>query len=242
MIQTQQTGNVVEICIARPDKKNALSHAMYHDLAEAIRAADADAGCSAVILYGAGGIFSAGADINDFLKKRDGGDSPAVTFLRQLSIAQCPLIAAVEGYAIGIGATMLQHFDFVYSTSATQFRMPFTALGLCPEGGSSILLERMVGARKAMEWLLECRPFNGDEALRAGFLTALVDAGQALEMARKTAFNLGQMPAGSVRRSKQLLKRGGSAALDLAFDHEVKVFNACVNSEDAQNTFNRFLA
>lgn len=242
MIQTQRKGNVLEICIARLDKKNALSHAMYHDLTEAIRAADSDPDCSAVIMYGAGGIFTAGADINDFLKKRDDTDSPAVTFLRQLSITQCPLIAAVEGYAIGIGATMLQHFDFVYSTPATQFRMPFTALGLCPEGGSSILLERMVGMRKTMEWLLECRPFNGEEALQAGFLTALAHTGQALDMARKTARNLDQMPASSLRRSKQLLKRASSTAISEALDHEVKVFNACVNSKHAQETFSRFLA
>lgn len=241
MIETKRNGGVLELCITRPDKKNALSHTMYHQLTEALQTADNDPECTAVILYGADGLFTAGADINDFLQERDDTDSPAVTFLRQLAITQCPLIAAVEGYAIGIGATMLQHFDFVYSTAATQFRMPFTALGLCPEGGSSILLERMVGIRKTMEWLLECRPFSGEEAVQAGFLTALADPGQTLELARKTAHNLGKIPASSVRLSKKVLKHSGHTALQEAFDHEVKVFNACVNSEHAQKTFSRFL-
>lgn len=242
MIQTQRKGNTLEICIARPEKKNALSSAMYHDLAEAIRTADEDATCCAVILYGADGIFSAGADIVDFLQTRDETDSPAVTFLRRLADARCPLIAAVEGHAIGIGSTMLQHFDFVYTTSETQFRMPFTAMGLCPEGGSSVLLEKMVGIRKTMEWLVECRPFDGQEALEAGFVTALVESGQALAKARETAARLEQIPAESLRLSKQLLKRSGATALHEAFDHEVKLFNACVNSEQAQRTFRRFLS
>ena len=241
MIQLERKGKVLEICIARPEKRNALSTAMYQALTEAIRKADEDPDCCAVILYGAQDIFSAGADIHDFLQKRGEEDSPAVTFLRQLSTARCALIAAVEGYAIGIGSTMLLHFDFVYSTATARFRMPFTAMGLCPEGGSSILLEKIVGTRKAMEWLLQCRPFNGQEAFDAGFVTALAEPGQALARARQTADELAQMPTEALRNSKELVKRDGAAALSSALDHEVKLFNACVNSEAAQNTFRRFL-
>lgn len=242
MIKTHWNENVLEVCIDRVEKKNALSHRMYGDLTEAIAAADQTAACKAIIVYGAGGMFTAGADINDFLQKRDASDSPAVTCLRQLANTGCPLIAAVEGHAIGIGATMLQHFDFVYTTASTRFRMPFTALGLCPEGGSTLLLERLVGMRKAMQWLVECRPFDGDEAVRAGFATALAEPGHTLEMARATAAHLGEMSGHAVRQSKHMLKRKSQTALTAAFDHEVQVFNKCVNSEYAQKVFSRFLS
>ncbi|NYT77005.1 enoyl-CoA hydratase/isomerase family protein [Alcaligenaceae bacterium] len=242
MIKTHWNENVLEICIDRAEKKNALSHVMYDDLTEAIAGADRVPTCQAIIVYGAGGIFTAGADIKDFQKKRDGSDSPAVKYLRQLAVTKCPLIAAVEGFAIGIGSTMLQHFDFVYTTANTRFRMPFTELGLCPEGGSTILMERLVGLRKAMQWLVECQPFDGTEAVQTGFATALAEEGKTLERARATASNLAKLHGDAVRQSKHMLKYTNQSALTAAIDYEVQVFNEQINSDYAQKVFSKFLS
>lgn len=242
MIRSHAKPGVLEICIDRQDKRNALSHAMYDELGRLLDAAQADPACAAVILHGAGGMFTAGADIQDFQTRRGHEDSPAVRFLRRLAALDVTVIAAVEGFAIGIGATLLQHVDFVYTTPSTRFRMPFVALGLCPEGASTYLLEKMVGARKAREWLLQCKPFDGTEAHASGFVTALVAPGQALETARATASELVQLPRASLRRGKALLRDTDAAAVTRALDTEVRAFADLLNTEDTQRIFQAFLA
>lgn len=241
MINFCSENGVIEICIDRPEKRNALSHAMYDRLGELIDQASGDSQCSAIILYGAGGIFTAGADIQDFQTKRGHEDSPAVRFLRKLARTDTPVIAAVEGFAIGIGATLLQHVDFVYATPQTRFRMPFVALGLCPEAGSSYQLEKLVGARRAREWLLQCKPFNGQEAYEAGFVTALAQPGDVLAMARATAADLARLPKASLRAGKALLRRHDESVLMEALDAEVRTFADLLNTEETQRIFKAFL-
>lgn len=242
MIQTVSERGVLEVCIDRPEKKNALTRAMYEELASILHAARADKDCGSILLYGSGGNFTSGADIKDFQVKRGAGDSPAVTFLRALDRVEVPLIAAVEGYAIGIGTTLLQHCDFVYSAPNARFRLPFVALGLCPEGGSSFLLERIVGVRRARDWLLSARPFDGAEAFDAGFVTRLVEAGKVLEVARETARQLGELPRESVLLTKRMLKRDTDSAVSSAFDHEVQMYAERLKSPETQEIFKRFLA
>lgn len=242
MIRARQTQGVLELCIDRPDKRNALSHAMYDELTRWLAAAQADVDCAAVILHGAAGMFTAGADIQDFQTRRGHEDSPAVRFLRQLAALDVPVIAAVEGFAIGIGATLLLHVDFVYTTACTRFRMPFVALGLCPEGASTCLLEPLVGARKAREWLLQCKPFDGAEALDSGFVTALVEPGAALDKARATATELAALPRTSLRRGKALLRDTRAAAVTQALDTEVRAFADLLNTDETQRIFQAFLA
>lgn len=241
MIRTHIAEGVWEICLDRPAKRNALSKAMYERLGDIVDAAGAAPDCAALVLYGAGGAFSAGADIEDFRTRRDHEDSPAVRFLRKLARTDVPTIAAVEGFAIGIGATLLQHFDFVYATAQTRFHMPFVALGLCPEAGSSLLLERQVGARRARDWLLRGRPFDGRAALEAGFVTALAEPGAVLQAARDCAADLARQPLASVRASKALLRRGGEAELMAALDAEVRTFADLLNSDSTQAIFSAFL-
>lgn len=241
MIRSHIDQGVMEICLDRPDKRNALSHAMYDQLGELIDQAGADDQCAAVILYGAGGVFTAGADIQDFQTRRGHEDSPAVRFLRKLARTDVSVIAAVEGFAIGIGSTLLQHVDFVYATPQTRFRMPFVALGLCPEAGSSLLLEQLVGPRRAREWLLQCKPFDGQEAHAAGFVTALAEPGQVLATARATAADLVQLPRASLRAGKALLRRSQEAAVMGALDAEVRAFADLLNTEDTQRIFKAFL-
>lgn len=241
MIRANWVGDVLELTIDRPDKRNALSHVMYDELARLVEEASAKERCAAIILSGAGGMFTAGADIGDFQSKRNHDDSPAIRFIRALVRTDVPVIAAVEGFAIGIGSTMLQHMDFVYTTAATRFRMPFVKLGLCPEAGSSVLLERIVGRRRAREWLLQCKPFDGAEAYAAGFVTALVETGQTLALARATAADLMALPRSSVRKGKALLRDVEQAEVMNALDVEVRAFADLLNTEETQKIFKSFL-
>ncbi|QIL82492.1 enoyl-CoA hydratase [Diaphorobacter sp. HDW4A] len=241
MIRSEWSDDVLEITIDRADKRNALSHSMYDELTHQIEMASAEPRCAAIILSGAGGMFTAGADIGDFQTKRNHDDSPAIRYIRALMRTDVPVIAAVEGFAIGIGSTMLQHCDFVYTTAQTRFRMPFVQLGLCPEAGSSVLLERIVGTRRAREWLLQCKPFTGSEALEAGFATALAEPGNTLMLARAAAQDLTRMPRTSLRQSKALLRNMSQAELMQTVDEEVRTFNDLLNTDDTQRIFKAFM-
>lgn len=234
MIDSTLENGILEICINRPESKNALSHSMYDSLTELLTKHGDGESCKTIVMYGAGSCFTAGADLKDFQRKRGPGDSPAVKFLRALSKVKVPMVAAVEGFAIGIGTTLLQHFDFVYATPATRFRLPFVALGLCPEGGSSLLLEQLVGRRKAVDWLLTCRFFNGEEAFEAGFLTELVETGTTLKKARETAISLTGLPAGSIKLTKEMLRNWSQPNLQEAFDNEVAMYAERLASEETQ--------
>lgn len=216
-------------------EKNALSHDMYFRLAELFNEYGNLDACSSIILYGADNIFTAGADLNDFKIKRESGDSPGVTFLRAISKANVPVIAAVEGFAVGIGSTLLQHCDFVYTNAKVRFRMPFVALGLCPEGASTYLLEHMVGSRYARDWLMTGRFFSGQEAFEAGLVTELVNEGTALEKARSTAELLSSLPAKSLRTTKRMMNDWHRDNIQTAFDNEVAMFAELLASGDTQS-------
>src|SRR5690606_3767813 len=160
MIVSRLEGSCMTLTINRPERRNALTGSMYQALDQGLQAAQADPACHAVILTGAGDCFTAGNDLSEFQATRSLTDSPALAFLRTLANVDVPVIAAVEGHAVGVGVTLLQHCDFVYAGETAQFSMPFVSLGLCPEGGSSTLLAQLVGARRANEWLLLGRRFD----------------------------------------------------------------------------------
>lgn len=241
MIRAEWSGDVLELVIDRADKRNALNHAMYVALCHHVQAASANLRCTAIIISGAAGMFTAGADIGDFQTKRTHEDSPAIRFIRALMQTDVPVIAAVEGFAIGIGTTMLQHADFVYTTAQTRFRMPFVQLGLCPEAGSSALLERIVGVRRARQWLLQCQPFDGAEAYASGFASALTEPGGTLALARSTAQHLAGLPRHALRQSKALMRDTQLAALMQTVDQEVRSFNDLLNTDATQSIFKAFM-
>ncbi|NYT45436.1 enoyl-CoA hydratase/isomerase family protein [Alcaligenaceae bacterium] len=224
MIEKSFQDGILEICINRLDKKNALNRDMYHELEALFQQYGNLESCHSIILYGAGNCFTAGADLKDFQTKRTSGDSPAVKFLRALSKSSTPVIAAVEGVAVGIGATLLQHCDFVYATDDTRFRLPFVALGLSPEGGSTFLLEHIVGRRKARDWLITGRFFDGREACDAGLVTEIVKHNCTLDKARETAKLISELPQSSVRTTKQMLEEWSQSQVQTALDNEVRMF------------------
>ncbi|AWI77900.1 MAG: enoyl-CoA hydratase [Betaproteobacteria bacterium HGW-Betaproteobacteria-13] len=237
-----RTGGVLRLTINRPEVRNALDGATYRGLTAALAAADADAEIAAVVLTGAGGHFTAGNDLKDFQQPREGEDRPAAAFLRQLAAFGKPLIAAVEGSAVGIGVTLLLHCDFVYAGDTARFRMPFVPLGLTPEGGSSLLLPKLVGVRKARDWLLRGRAFDTVEALDAGLLTGAVAAGTALAEAEKVAQELAGLPAEAVRLTKAMLHGRERSDLSDTLAEEFVIFSARLHSAEAQAAFAGFFA
>ncbi len=237
-----RSDRVLRLTINRPEVRNALDKATYSALTEALASADVDDQVAVVLLTGAGGHFTAGNDLRDFQQPRENEESAGLGFLRQLAACGKPVVAAVEGSAVGIGATLLLHCDFVFAGDSARFRMPFVALGLTPEGGSSLLLPRLVGMRRAVDWLLRARGFDAAEALGAGFLTEVVPAGTALVAANDVAHELAALPAEALRMTKAMLNRRERGALEDTFAEEAICFAGRLASAEAQSAFASFFA
>jgi len=235
-------GGIVVLTIHRPEARNALDAQAYRALASSVAEADADGSVRAVILTGAGGHFTAGNDIRDFQAPLEPGEPAPISFLRSLAAFSKPLLAAVEGVAVGIGTTLLLHCDLVFAGRGARLRMPFVQLGLCPEGASTFLLPRAVGTRRAVEWLMLGREITAAEAAEAGLVTAAVEDGGALARAVETARQLVALPAGSLRATKALLRRPGREGVAAAFEAETEEFIARRDSPEAQAAFAAFLA
>ena len=239
-LQVSRDGAVLTLTINRPDRRNALDTATYAALTEQIALASADTAVAAVILTGAGEHFTAGNDLRDFQAERGAGDSAGLTFLRALTMADVPVVAAVEGYAIGIGVTLLQHCDFVYVGEGATLRMPFVALGLCPEGASSLLMPRLAGTRRAAEWLLQGKAFTAQDACDTGLATSATPKGQALAAAQATAADLARQPPAALRLTKAMLRRPDRQAIQDTLDYEAQQFHLRLQSEEAQAAFAKF--
>lgn len=238
-LKVSRDGAVLTLSIDRQDRRNALDTATYAALTEQISLASADVAVSAVILTGAGEHFTAGNDLRDFQAERGTGDSAGLTFLRALTTADVPVIAAVEGYAIGIGVTLLQHCDFVHIGEGATLRMPFVALGLCPEGASSLLMPRLAG-RRAAQWLLQGNAFSAQEAVEAGLATSATPKGQALAAAQATAADLARQPPAALRLTKAMMKQADRQAIQETLDYEAQQFRARLQTEEAQAAFAKF--
>jgi enoyl-CoA hydratase/carnithine racemase len=236
-------GGVLTLTMNRPEARNALDADTYRALTAAVTAADLDASVGAVIVTGAGGHFTAGNDLKDFQRPLPpSGDAPGITFLRAVAGFGKPLVAAVEGVAVGIGSTMLLHCDFAWAGEGARFRMPFVPLGLVPEGASTLLLPRLAGSKRAAELLLLGREFSAAEALQAGLLTGVTPSGGALAQAWETAAQLQARPPEAVRATKALLRRADRTAVGEAIDAEMEEFRRRLASREAQAAFAAFFA
>src|SRR5271163_2056406 len=184
-IEVAREGAVMTAAFARPQKKNAITGAMYEALIEAFEAAERDSGVGALMLSGKGGVFTAGNDIGDFLAgaSRAAGDFPAWRFVSKLAEFEKPLIAAVDGLAVGVGTTLCFHCDLVYATAQARFQMPFVNLGLVPEAGSSLLAPQRFGRAKAAEYLLLAEPFDAEQARALGLVNAVVPQSELIAIA-----------------------------------------------------------
>ncbi len=241
LIEVTRQGGVQCIRFNRPDKKNAITAVMYQALAEALTGGEADAGVRCHVLLGSGGSFTAGNDIGDFQKSGDplARLAEIKRFLTAVSTTEKPLLAGVDGLAVGVGVTLLMHCDMVYASPQSWFQTPFTALGLVPEAASSLMGPRLMGHPLAFELLVAGEKFTAERALAAGLLNAVVPADQLEPEILKMAAKLAALPAEAVKISKRLLK-GDKAEIAQRIDAETVLFVERLASEEAQAAFRAF--
>jgi len=224
-IITESREHILRIKINRPQKKNALTIAMYAAMADAIIQADEDGDIRVIFLQGTADCFTAGNDLQDFKDYRPDGDvRPANPFLVAIRRVKKPMVAAVGGMAVGLGTTMLLHFDLVYAGESAQFRLPFVNLGLCPEAASSFLLPRLIGHHRASELLLLGEFFSAAKAREIGLVNAVYPDSELIDEAFVQAQKLAQQPPASVRLTKALLKRSISGDIADTMAEEMKYF------------------
>jgi enoyl-CoA hydratase/carnithine racemase len=241
-INTSTLAGVASIEIARPAKKNALTQAMYQAMADAIGAAAGDANVRALLLSGQPEVFSAGNDLEDFMRQPPlEQQSPVGRFMQALLDCDKPVVAAVNGAAIGIGATLLLHCDLVYVGEQARLVLPFVGLGLVPEFASSLLLPQRLGHARAAAKLLLAEPISAAEAVALGLATAVLPAAEVLPHARRVAQRFNGLPPGAVRDTKRLMRAGSSAAIALAIKAESAIFAERLRSPEAREALQAFL-
>jgi enoyl-CoA hydratase/carnithine racemase len=242
-IVTNRSGSILEIQLNRPEKKNAMTSSMYIAMADVLDGAAKDDDIRVVLWHGAGDSFSAGNDLEDFMNNPPGpGESPQARLMSALINFEKPIVAAVQGVAIGGGTTMLLHCDFVYAGESTRFQLPFINLAVVPEFGSSYLLPQRAGYVRAAELVLLGQPFNAARAAELGLVTQVVPDQQLLAAASETARQLAKKPARALQASKRLMKQPVREQLEQAVKAENVEFAARVTSAEAKQAFAGFFA
>lgn len=235
---------VLTLAIHRPEAKNALYGELYLWIAQALDEADQDSSVRVVILRGQDADFSAGNDMQDFMKfiqtplQAKAGDAPPFVLLKSAAKFTKPLIAAVRGVAIGIGVTILLHADLVYSDNTALFQIPFVSLGLSPEGASSKLLVQQAGYHKAAELLLTAQRFNSEKALGAGLVNSIEE--NVYAAAEKQAKTLAALPLASIKQTKALMKHNLAEIIE-CIDDEADIFMKRVGSPEMTEAVQAFM-
>ncbi|MGV4792836.1 crotonase/enoyl-CoA hydratase family protein [Rhizobium sp. F40D2] len=227
----------------RPEKKNAITRAMYCTMADALKAADADPAIRATAFLGTEGCFSAGNDLNDFLAAAVGGgglEQEILDFLYALVKAEKPVISGVDGLAIGIGTTIHLHCDLTIASSRSQFRTPFVDLALVPEAGSSLVAPRLMGHQRAFALLAAGEGFSAAEAKDAGIIWKVVEPGEVDAVTLATAARLAAKPPEALRIARDLI-RGDSGEIIARIDEEARHFSARLKSAEARAAFEAFM-
>ncbi|MDP1976386.1 enoyl-CoA hydratase [Undibacterium sp.] len=244
-ILTQKENGILTIHFNRPEKKNAITQAMYQTMADALRDAETDVAVRAILITGKPEIFTAGNDLEDFMKNASSIASvdavPSVyQFMQALNESGKPVIAAVSGAAVGIGTTLLMHCDMIYLADNAKLSMPFTQLGLCPEFASSMIFQQIVGYQRAAEKLMLGEAFSADEAFEMGFVNKVLPLEELLPYAQRQAAKLVALPAASIRVTKRLMKGNQPAAISDKMTEENKHFSAMLNAPEAKEAFMAF--
>lgn len=234
-VVTSVQDGVLLIRINRPDKKNALNRAMYLKMTQALQDADADASVKVAIITGVADSFSAGNDLKDFLAAKPGEESGGTIFIRALPQFRKPLIAAVNGLAVGIGVTMLLHCDLVYASTDARLQTPFVSLGVVPEAASSLLLPRLVGHQRASELLLFGDFFSAERAEQLGLVNAVTTPQELEATAMAAARRICEQPVASVLATKALLRSRNTLTPLERFKEEGEAFEVCLHSPESRN-------
>lgn len=233
---------VCTISFNRLARKNSITSDMYAAMADAMQAATADAVIRVVVLQGDETIFSAGNDIGDFLEKPPSGeDAPVFRFLRNIAACPKPVIAAVNGPAVGIGTTLLFHCDLVYAGDNAAFSMPFVNLGLCPEAASSLLVPQMFGYHRAAEALLLGEAFFAEAAMEVGLVNKILPPTETNAFAQAQARKLAAKPLSALVETKRLMKGGQAEAVTQRMAEEGKSFGRMLREPAAREAFTAFM-
>lgn len=240
-IKVSRDGAVLEIRFNRPAKKNAITNAMYGAMADALESAAADKSVRAILYTAEGDFFTAGNDLMDFAAQNTGSfDGPrhVERFLRRMIEAEKPVVAAVQGNAVGVGTTMLLQCDLVYIAESAKLTTPFTDLGLVPENASSLTIPARIGHVRAFALLGLCDPLSGKDAATFGIANAALPAGEVQTRARAAAQALTKKPAESLRLTKNLMRN--RPALTERMNEEGKLFGERLKSAEAAEAFAAF--
>lgn len=241
-IRVEREGDILRVVMARAEKKNAITGAMYDALRGALETADASPEIGAVVIEGSDGVFTAGNDIGDFLSHAgDFAESPALRFVRAISACDTPVVAAVDGAAVGVGTTMLLHCDLVYATARARFRLPFVDLGVVPEAAATLLLPWRLGMARASELLLLAEPFDGARAHELGLINAIVEPADLSRVAMEKARALAAKPRAALRNTRKLL-RGDWHTVAERVETEARHFAAALRSPEAIAAMTAFMA
>lgn len=241
-IITERSESILWVQLNRPATKNAMTSAMYITLAELFDGVAKDDEIRVVLWHGAGDSFCAGNDVADFLKNPPGpGESPQALLIKALINFDKPIVAAVQGAAVGGGTTMLTHCDFVYAGESAKFQMPFVNLALVPEFGSSYTIPARAGYLRAAELILTGQSFDAREAADLGVVTRVVADQELLATATDTARKLAQKPPAALEACKRLMKRSTREQLEQAVKHENEEFSVRVRSAEAKEAFTAFI-
>jgi enoyl-CoA hydratase/carnithine racemase len=246
LIITEVAERILRIQINRPAKKNALTVGMYADMAAKLARADSDPAVRAVVIHGHDDIFTSGNDIADFMNATATvgavEDRPVFAFLRAISTAVKPIVAAVTGPAIGIGTTLLLHCDLVYAGESARFQLPFVNLALVPEAASTLLLPASLGYRRAAELMLLGEAFSATKARDYGIVTDVVPDHAAFEVAMTAARKLAAKPPAALRLAKMLMKKPMAESVARQMSEESRHFDRQRRSPEAAEAFEAFFA
>jgi enoyl-CoA hydratase/carnithine racemase len=242
-VQSKLDGAVQCIAINRPEKKNALTAEMYSALADAVEQAEEDPAVRVLLLHAMGDSFTAGNDLIDFLHKPWAGQPipPAVRFIHAVTYAKKPIVAAVQGLAVGVGVTILLHCELVYATEAAKFIMPFIDLGIVPEAASTVLLPALMGHQRAAELLMLGGPLDARRAYDLGLVNAVVAPDTLFAAASQAARKLAEKPFGALLACKRLMKQAYLTEVDRALQEELKEVKDRLDSPETKEALTAFV-
>lgn len=239
-IEQERMGSVLRLTMSNPGKKNAITKGMYLGLAEALEQAQEDPAIRVVWLRGAGGDFSSGNVVEEFGETVHGDNPPVARFLKTLIHFPKPIVAEVEGVAIGVGVTMLMHCDLIFAAEGTRFRLPFVNLGLVPEAGASYILPRLMGAAKAAELILLGGMFDAAEAKEVGLVSRVTDADSLSQTAEAAVQQLSEQPPQAMMKTKAMLRKPLVGSLWERAEDELRDFAEGLGHEEFHEAFAAF--